>query len=142
MQKAIIVDIDGTIAQSPRPQGSPVDWKAWMESTRYCPVNEWCRQLVISMSLSNYTIIFLTSRDDSEASEEVTNDWLKRNLPISYKLLMRRDGDHRPDYEVKEEIYKRDIMPFYDVDFVVDDKSGVIAMFRELGIPALHCAHY
>lgn len=63
--------------------------------------------------------------------------WLdKHELPIDL-LLMREGGDQRRDSIVKAEIYHRDIEPFYDVLFVVDDRPQVVETWRELGLPVL-----
>jgi hypothetical protein len=43
--------------------------------------------------------------------------------------------DYRPDYIVKEEIYRRDIEPLYDVKFAIDDRLQVCRMWHSIGIP-------
>lgn len=52
-------------------------------------------------------------------------------------LLMRADKDQRKDSVVKREIFERDIAPFYDVKYVVDDRPSVVAMWRSVGLPVL-----
>lgn len=64
-------------------------------------------------------------------------DWLyKHDLPIDL-LFMRRGGDTRRDSIVKREIYERDIAPYFDVRYVVDDRQQVVDEWREMGLPVL-----
>jgi len=63
--------------------------------------------------------------------------WLRKHaLPIDV-LIMRKGGDQRRDSVVKEEIYREQIAPFYDVRYVVDDRQQVVDMWREIGLPVL-----
>ena len=50
-------------------------------------------------------------------------------------LLMRMDGDFRPDHVVKEEIYRLNIEPYFDVRMAFDDNPSIIALWKRLGIP-------
>jgi len=145
--RAIIVDIDGTLSQSNHVDqytdvGGSVDWKAWMNSNQYAPVNEWCREIVNAAIAMGTQIIFLTARTGDAQGWEVTDMWLKNNGFTNYKLFMRKEGDYRPDYAIKQEIYNTEIMAYYDVQFAIDDKKRIIDMWRSLDIPALHCADY
>jgi len=147
--RAIIVDLDGTLCNSQHVVdftdiNGVVNWSAWSEATAFATVNEWCRDIVQSFTNDGYTIIFLTARSGTERHREITEGWLK-NFGfghIQYKLLMRGEEDRRPDYVIKEEIYTREIAPFYHVSFALDDKAAVCGMWRKIGVPALHCADY
>jgi hypothetical protein len=51
MQRAIIVDLDGTLCNSQRVTGfedqfGHVNWEAWGESNAYATRNEWCAEIV------------------------------------------------------------------------------------------------
>lgn len=50
---------------------------------------------------------------------------------------MREENDLRPNYEVKEQILKEQILPFYDVLFALDDEDNNVEMFRKNGIVVL-----
>lgn len=64
-------------------------------------------------------------------------DWIvKHDLPIDH-LFMRVGGDFRQDAVVKAEIFERDIRPFFDVRFAVDDRPQVCDVWRSFGIPVL-----
>ena len=45
---------------------------------------------------------------------------------------MRKTWDKRKDYEVKEEIYRNEIFPKYDVRFVLDDRKQVVDHLRSM----------
>ena len=144
---AVIIDLDGTLVKSHHVDqytdvGGNVDWTAWMDSNKFAPVNEWCRAIVNSSMSMGYKIIFLTARSGTPQGFEVTDGWLKNNGFVNYELFMRHENDVRPDLEIKRDIYNNSIAPYYNVLYAVDDKKKVVDMWREIGVPALHCADY
>jgi hypothetical protein len=146
---AVIIDIDGTLADSPQPSEEHLKddgtmcWSTWIRSTQYSPAHAWCYKLTQSLSATGYTIVYLTARGDDGESKAITKEWLLRNAPAgSYELFMRHDGDRRHDREQKQDTLINEILPKYEILFAVDDKKANVEMFRELGIPALHCADY
>lgn len=149
MRQALIIDLDGTLCNSMHVAdftdiNGVVNWNEWAESTAYATRNDWCAEIVNNFASQNYHIIFLTARTGTPRHFEITKDWLQ-NFGfghLQYTLLMRDVDDKRPDYVIKEEIYRKEIAPNYNVLFAVDDKHAVIGMWRKLGIPALHCADY
>ena len=49
-QKAIIIDLDGTLVNSLKIDGftdawGKTDWERWMVSNRFAPANEWCKEI-------------------------------------------------------------------------------------------------
>jgi hypothetical protein len=144
-KRAVIVDIDGTLLDDtsvkyryflPDP-----DWDNVDSST--LPVNEWCKTLVESIHDKGVHIIFLTGRKNT--IEAMTRIWLDTNLSgivDDYDLIMRPKEETRSDTEYKMDVFIRDILPVYDILFAIDDKRSVIDMWRNLGIPALHCADF
>lgn len=150
-QKAVIIDIDGTISNSlhaeqfQKPTGG-TDWEKWIESTRFATVNEWCKELCIAMQHRGYRLIFLTARSSGFNGLAITREWLNSHLNpdgiFEYELIMRPENDFRPDTDIKLDLYSRLIYPHYDILFAVDDKQKIIDLWRNLGIPSLHCADY
>ena len=143
MKKAIIVDIDGTLAnidhrrhfltEYPKKHG----WSKFNKCMQFDPVNEWCRALIISFRASGYAIILVSGR--SNEFETKTMDWLKIN-DIQYDvLLMRMFNDYRSDDVIKEEIYTVHIKNNYEVCFCVDDRDRTVKKWRELGLVCLQC---
>lgn len=55
------------------------------------------------------------------------------------QLYMRATGDNRPDAEVKREIYEK-ILAEYNVRFVLDDRTRVVEMLRDMGLPVFQVA--
>jgi hypothetical protein len=53
---------------------------------------------------------------------------------------MREDGDKRPDYVIKREIYETHIKENYDVAYVFEDRELVVKMWREQGLRCFQVA--
>ena len=127
--KCIIVDIDGTLAHMT--WRSPYDFDRVNEDAVDIAVANIC-QLYYN---EGYSVILLSGRD--EACRTVTTDWLYTNH-ISYTgLLMRAEGDRRPDTVVKRELFDAHIRGMYDVEFVIDDRPCVCRQWRDMGIKVL-----
>lgn len=143
MEKAIIIDIDGTIANDKWRKHmlleSPRDWDKINNASINDTTNEWCVNLVDMYHRRGYKIIFLTARNTNV--KELTVKWLTCNVPFSdYLLLMRPENDNiTPDYQIKETIYRNEIEPAFDVEFCIDDRQTVVDMWRRNGLVALHC---
>ena len=50
---------------------------------------------------------------------------------------MRKDNDFRPDEEIKKEIYFNKIINNYNILFILDDRTKVVKMWRELKLTCL-----
>ncbi len=138
---AWLCDIDGTLAL--RGDRSPYDWARVGEDTPSKPVITVARALAARSSL-----VFMSGR--MEQCREVTKMWLHTfvcdhpRLPVCFArspLLMRKDGDNRPDQIIKRELYERHIVGLYEVEGVLDDRDRVVKMWREeLGLTCLQVA--
>jgi hypothetical protein len=137
----IVVDLDGTLAMrdetDPDCRG-PFDWGRVGEDQPVWPVIKLARLL-----MRDHPVLFVSGR--MEQCRRQTLMWLDANVvaadhPMVLGLLMRPDGDQRPDYEIKAEIYERDIEPYYDVAYVIDDRKQVVDMWRERGLTVLDVA--
>lgn len=141
-QKAILVDLDGTLADLDHrvhfvTQAKP-DWKSFYAGISEDNLHFWCQELIEAMQARGYQVIFVTGREEYTRSD--SQAWLDRHNLSGIPLLMRSKGDTREDAMVKKEIYLRDIRPFYEVLFVVDDRRSVVEMWREIGLVCLQCA--
>lgn len=143
-RKAIIVDVDGTLAL--RTNRSPFDYE------KACGDNAEFRMCRIIKSLIEsddmYEVFFLTGREDIGECRRITAEWIHNHvyrkqghngfLPKdNWTLLMRSEGDHRSDEVVKKEIWEEKIKPWYDVVAVFDDRDRVVKMWREQGLLCL-----
>lgn len=150
LRKAIIVDLDGTIANNEYRvkyiDGSQQkDWDTFNALSAGDPVIEWCKDLVIGFSKLGYKIIFLTARSESKGTRAITETWLFQHIGpyvTDYDLVMRDSKDYRTDFITKQDLYYQHVAPLYEVAFAIDDKLAVCTMWRGLGIPALHCKDY
>jgi|TARA_R110000744_G_scaffold240351_2_gene357777 uncharacterized HAD superfamily protein len=128
-----IFDIDGTLALNK----SGREWFAYKQVNKD-DINEPIADILALLHATGYTIMLLTSRE--EWSKKHTIAWLEENdIPFD-KLFMKATNDRRKDAIIKQEIYLKDIMPYYDVSFVFEDKDQVVKMWRNLGITCLQVA--
>lgn len=126
--RAIIVDIDGTVAK--RTNRGPYDLTKVIDDEANYPVMKLVEHLI-----GQYEIIFVSGRQD--LCRDDTLRWLARyNMPTE-RLYMRKTGDTRPDYEVKKEIYDTYIKDKYYVLLVLDDRDQTVKMWRENGLTCL-----
>lgn len=138
MTDCVIFDIDGTLADlSHRLRFlEKSDWKRFFsEAHKDLPIES-----VIKMNnvlASQFQIVVVSGRCSSIRSETWT--WLDDNGVIFDELHMRKEGDHRPDHIVKEEIL-REIQKDYVVKYVFDDRQSVVDMWRRNGITTFQCA--
>lgn len=133
LPKAILVDIDGTVAYNDGHRG----WYEYDKVANDLPHEDILR-LVHALSKDNF-IIYLSGR--SEDCRVQTTDWLVRQgAPMSGILLMRPSGDHRPDWIVKNELIDEHVIGKYNIEFALDDRDQVVRHFRNRGIRVLQVA--
>ena len=136
LTKAIIVDIDGTIAS--RHNRSPFEWdKVGQDKPRSFIIE------LIKLYINHYVfdeIVFVSGRDSVCRHE--TLKWISKyfNIPIyNITIFMRKEGDQRKDTIVKEEIFWDNISEDYNVLAVFDDRPCVVEMWYDIGIPNVIC---
>ena len=127
MNKAIICDIDGTLAL--KQDRDPYDHKK-SDTDLLCKE---VKNLLVLYKSNGYKIIIFTGRQIR--FKEVTLQWLQTNQ-VEYDIIeFRKDDDNRIDSEVKFEMYNKFIKDKYDIEFVLDDRNQVVDMWRkELGL--------
>src|SRR6185295_16122559 len=123
LPKALIVDLDGTLAihngRSPYEE-SKCDTDL---------VNKVIQGIIFNYYGFGYQIIFVSGRRDKV--ELKTRPWLLDKVNFStFLLYMRKTGDERNDSIVKREIFMEHINGKYNVEFILDDRSRVIDMWR------------
>lgn len=155
MKDLIICDLDGTLANCEhrvhhvqRVDGNGLkrkpDWDAFYAGVKDDEVNEAVRVVLFLYDLfpygSNYRIIFCSGRPERCRADTV--EWLMEKCDIfseDYVLLMRKDGDYRADYIVKQEILDNYIDK-KRVLFVLDDRQQVVDMWRRNGLTCFQVA--
>lgn len=143
-RKAIIVDIDGTLADSSSRAHFAMAhmWDEFYAGIGDDPPHQWCVEIVKMAHTLGWKVFFITGRQEQQAVATLL--WLrdKSGVPadLDFELYMRPAGDDRKDDLVKEDIYKKHVEPGYDVVFAIDDRERIIEMWRRLGLVALQCA--
>lgn len=137
LDKLVVVDIDGTVADGEHRQhhlkGDKKDWKSYFDlMSGDAPRMDVYEQAVKEAKKSGAKILFVSARPDNYRVQTI--EWLnKHDMTDSVGLLMRNAGDKRPDTEVKSDIYKRYLQQ-YEVVKVFDDRPSVIRMWQEKGL--------
>lgn len=127
MKKAIIVDIDGTLAKM-NGRG-PFEWGRVGEDKVNYPI----RHLVNLYQGSGHTIIVFSGRDG--CCREITENWLSDNYIGYNHLFMRPIGNNEKDAIIKRRLYDEHVAGKFDVQFVLDDRNQVVDMWRkDLGL--------
>jgi predicted kinase len=126
---AIIVDIDGTIADHTGVR-SPYD------STKY-RLDKPKEKVIKFVQDQHYNlgkqIIFCSGRFGSFPNKTATEDWLFDHVKVPFRLVMREDAE-RDDSVEKYLLFDKYIRPYYNVLFVLDDRDRVVKMWRQIGL--------
>jgi predicted kinase len=146
LPKALIVDLDGTLAMA--------NGRSWYEYWKCTSdiVMEPIKEIMFGLLRSNVVshIIFLTGREDSGRTAaslwletQVGVDW--NQIPVFYQipvfhLCMKATGDHRPDFETKRELFDNHVRDKFYVVAILEDRSKVVNMWREMGLTCLQVA--
>ncbi len=130
----VLVDIDGTLADVRhrlhhiRSAGRK-NWKAFFEGMdRDSPIAStiaWVQSLV-----PQHEIVILTGRPEQYRARTIA--WLKKQQVPFDDLVMRRNGDHRPDYEMKRDVLDR--VPKDRIMLVIEDRPPVCDMWLKEGV--------
>ena len=164
MKDTIICDLDGTLAncehrvhhvQSAKQGGKPKNWDAFYagvkdDEANYPVLNllrtyiDWAFGYQAGYATTSdwfdYHLIFCSGRPERCRAD--TDWWLQEVCEFDhteYTLYMRKDGDHRQDYIVKQEILDEHIDK-ERVLFVLDDRQQVVDMWRRNGLTCFQVA--
>lgn len=137
LPECILVDIDGTVADMAGKR-HPFEWgKVGGDLPKKHIVN--VVTLLMEKWLAEFgedepEVIFMSGRDSICRHE--TFDWLYQNIPpvgMQTKLLMRPEGDSRPDTIIKEELFDLFIKNHYHVTLVIDDRKCMVQHWQSMG---------
>ena len=143
MRNAIIVDMDGTLADvsgirhhivppTPKPKGWYKDFHAFHSESVNVPANRSVVDHAIRASLLGTAVLIVTARRAMYRHQ--TAWWLALNGGPSDALYMRGDKDGREDYLVKRDILAA-IRTSWNPIHAIDDNPSVIALWESEGIP-------
>lgn len=136
--KAVIVDIDGTVADCWGIR-SPYDYtKVALDKPKMNII-----KVVQDLHyVQGYKILFVSGRLGPEGSqcEKDTEEWLYHYVKVPIEMLKMRQLDGVDDTVVKSVIFNKYIRDNYDVQFVLDDRDRVVKMWRSMGLTCLQVA--
>lgn len=159
MTRAVVFDVDGTLANIEHRRhfvaSKPKNWKAFSKGMKDDLPNHDIIWLMHLMFMNDVRILIASGRSDED--RQTTVEWLaKHNIvdlnsswsmsdftedgAVYDKLYMRKEGDYRADDIVKSEILDQMREDGYEPFMAVDDRSKVVAMWRERGLRCLQCA--
>jgi len=129
LPKAIIVDVDGTVAL--RGDREPFDWSRVGEDLPNQPVIDvicslWAYGLLKGDPIQ---VIFMSGR--AEECRKQTELWLDVNVGLPFQLHMRKDGDFRQDWIVKDELFAL-VRDKYHALSAWDDRDQMVRYWRRI----------
>lgn len=124
--KCVLFDIDGTLANHENKR-NPFDLKLVGQDTS----KDFVVQSAKAFYEKGYIVYIVSGREDT--CKEDTIRWLKKyNIPY-HTLYMRKEKDFRPDWVIKEEIW-REIATHSYITQIFDDRDQVVRRARGLGL--------
>lgn len=129
LPKAIIVDVDGTLAHMD--MRGPYDWdKVWSDVLDPDVAN--------IVSAYKGRVIVMSGRDS--VCRQMTKEWLeKHEIPYDL-LLMRPEGNQEKDAIIKRRLFDEHIRGKFHVEYVLDDRNQVVEMWRNMGLKCFQVA--
>lgn len=145
MKPVVIFDIDGTIADHHHRLPWILDPKVYGDKKQWTKFHELCSadlriasttRLLDNLRKTGHEIWLFTGRPNW--TRQLTELWLHSH-GIEYEALeMRDDDDYRHDVEVKKDMAAK--WGIRRVEFVVEDRTRCVEMWREMGLCCLQCA--
>lgn len=133
--KAVLVDIDGTVALHGGVRG-PYDTSRYHLDNPNAPVVDLIRE-----EAAWRQVIFCSGR--SEEFRDVTEAWIENHVlhrETGWQLFMRPAGDSRNDAIVKLELFDQHIRDRFNVVRAYDDRDRVVSAYRSIGLTVLQVA--
>lgn len=133
--RAIIVDVDGTLAHN----NGHRDFYDYSEAMGQDTVHDDIANLITREWKAGFEVLIVTGRGEVEGAP-ITTAWLDRYGIPHDRVLTRFKNDMRKDYVVKSELFDEHIRDHYTVEYVLDDRSSVVDAWRAMGLRVLQVA--
>lgn len=149
MKRAIIFDIDGTLANVEHRLHHLEGEKDWprfftdmQDDKPIEPIAELARLLHKAVEAQHGldAVLIVTARPARPDWRQTTIDWLELHGIAYDRIYFREENDWRPDQLVKADILQQILDDGYDPQLVIDDRPQVVKMWREHGLTTLQCA--
>ena len=142
MNKVIVFDIDGTLANIEHRRGfvasKPKNFKAFNAAIPQDTPHEEIVFLAKTFADQGHTVLLCSGR--GEESRDVTIDQMG-NFGVTFdKLFMRKEGDYRADNIVKVELLAQIREQFGEPFLWFDDRKQVVDAIRAEGVRVLQVA--
>lgn len=141
----VIFDVDGTLAHFDAERlghlvhGIEKQWDAFHREMADSPAIEPVVRLLRHLRAQGERIVICSGRP--QGWQHHTEAWLHRQgIPFDAVYLRHDHEDLLPDPEVKANALARIRADGFDPWLVVDDRSSVVAYWREAGLTCLQCA--
>lgn len=134
LPSAIIVDIDGTVADCTGVR-NPYNTSDYDLDK---PKKDVIREVQAHSYERQHKIIFVSGRHES--FKGVTEEWLYEHVKVPIEGLYMRYEHGTEDSVIKAELFNRHVRGKYNVVAVYDDRDRVVDMWRSLGLLCLQVA--
>lgn len=140
MRRAIIVDIDGTLANCDHRQWivkdrpyEKKDYDYFYQNLENDEPYHFCKE-IIRRFIIDHKIIFITGRP--KRFEQATRQWLWKHVGLTnqYEIFFKEDDDLRHDTDFKSEVYFKKIRDSHQIVLVLEDRTALVKMWRDLGL--------
>jgi len=128
LPKAIIVDVDGTVADCTGVR-SPYDETKYHLDNPKRDVIDMVRYHAYNLE---HKVIFVSGRHQD--GFKVTQEWLFEHVKVPIEGLFMRYERGTEDSVIKAELFNRHIRGKYNIVCVYDDRDRVVDMWRSLGL--------
>lgn len=140
-KRCFVFDLDGTLANLDHRlwyiQKPDKDWRGFFAAADGDSVIEPVMRLYSALQEENRVIF----SDRSDERRPQTEHWLLKVAGVHHDALyMRKEGDHRPDHEVKKDLLDLAIADGWEPILFIDDRKQVVDMWRSLGYVCLQAA--
>lgn len=142
---AAVFDLDGTLVDTSsllhHVIGPKRNLDRFHEAAMDAPPNAFVAALARAIHLSTSVhVVIMSARSERHTAASIV--WLnEHDIPYT-DVFMRPNKDHRKDYIVKEELYRRLILPIYRPVLALDDNPAIVEMWNRLGVPVIAVPGY
>lgn len=150
--RAVILDLDGTLAR--KHNGRDHYAKEGFLADELIQPNAdvifaYINKMIDNRRLREHGVFVFTGRGASKIGQSETRAWLLKHMPswfglwsVTNSVQFREEGDMRPDYVVKREMYDRVVGMGYTPILAFDDRPQVCRMWDSLGLHTVKMGPY